>query len=197
MKAIYKYDPEFGTTFLSYSVWWIKQCIYNSIYWNANDIRLPLSQRLNVISITDASNKFLREHGRTPSPEELSKLTNIPREQIDYLSQFANKTVSVDDFIGGDEENNQICDIIPGDDIPLDETINKEYMSKEIKHILSKLSIREHDIICLLFGIGIKKVDTLVICDMYGISRERVRQIKESALSKLRRRFSKQLKELL
>lgn len=197
MKAIDRFNPEKGVTFLSYAVWWIRQSIYNSIYWQAREIRLPMSQQLLVISILDATNKFLQSHGRNPSSEEISEMTNIPREQIDYLSQFSNKLVSVDDFIGGDEENSQVCDVIPDGEDSLDEQVNKIYVTKEIEKLLSKLSIREHDLICMLYGIGMPSVNPKIIADMYGVGRERIRQMKEGALAKLRRRFSKQLKNLL
>lgn len=197
MKAIDKFDPERGVTFLSYAVWWIRQSIYNSIYWQAREIRLPMSQQLLVISILDATNKFLQSHDRNPSSEEISEMTDIPREQIDYLAQFSNKLVSVDDFIGGDEENSQVCDVIPDGEDPLDEQVNKIYVAKEIENLLSKLTIREHDLICMLFGIGMAPVNPKVIADMYGVGGERIRQMKEGALAKLRRRFSNQLKSLL
>ena len=197
MKAIDKFNPERGVTFLSYAVWWIRQSIYNSIYWQAKEIRLPMSQQLLVISILDATNKFLQSHDRDPSSEEISEMTNIPREQIDYLAQFSNKLVSVDDFIGGDEENSQVCDIIPDGEDSLDEQVNKVYVTKEIENLLSKLTIREHDLICMLFGIGMDPVNPKIIADMYGVGGERIRQMKEGALAKLRRRFSNQLKNLL
>lgn len=197
MKAIDKFDPTRGVTFLSYAVWWIRQSIYNSIYWQAREIRLPMSQQLLVISILDATNKFLQSHDRNPSSEEISEMTDIPREQIDYLAQFSNKLVSVDDFIGGDEENSQVCDIIPDGEDPLDEQVNKSYVTKELENLLSKLTIREHDLICMLFGIGMAPVNPKIIADMYGVGGERIRQMKEGALAKLRRRFSNQLKNLL
>lgn len=197
MKAIDKFDPERGVTFLSYAVWWIRQSIYNSIYWQAREIRLPMSQQLLVISILDATNKFLQSHDRNPSSEEISEMTDIPRERIDYLAQFSNKLVSVDDFIGGDEKNSQVCDVIPDGEDPLDEQVNKIYVAKEIENLLSKLTIREHDLICMLFGIGMAPVNPKIIADMYGVGGERIRQMKEGALAKLRRRFSNQLKNLL
>lgn len=197
MKAIDKFDPTRGVTFLSYAVWWIRQSIYNSIYWQAREIRLPMSQQLLVISILDATNKFLQSHDRNPSSEELSEITDIPREQIDYLAQFSNKLVSVNDFIGGDEENSQVCDIIPDGEELLDEQVNKSYVTKELENLLSKLTIREHDLLCMLFGIGMAPVNPKIIADMYGVGGERIRQMKEGALAKLRRRFSNQLKNLL
>ena len=197
IKAIDKFDVTRGVTFLSYAVWWIRQSIYNSIYWQAREIRLPMSQQLLVISILDATNKFLQTNCRNPSSEEISEITGIPRDQIDYLSQFSNKLVSVDDFIGGDEENSQVCDIIPDGEPLLDEQVNKSYVTKELESLLSKLTVREHDLICMLFGIGMPSVNPKIIAEMYGVGNERIRQMKEGALAKLRRRFSNQLKNLL
>lgn len=197
MKAVDKFDTKRGVTFLSYAIWWIRQSIYNSIYWQAKEIRLPMSQQLLVNTITDCIDKFLKEHHRNPSSIEISEITEIPVEQIDFLAQFSNKLVSVDDFIGGDEENSQVCDVIPGDEEPLEDIVNKQYVTDEIKGMLSRLTIREHDLLCMYFGIGMPKVNAKVIADMYGVGNERIRQMKEAALSKLKKRFSNKLKTLI
>lgn len=197
MKAVDKFDTKRGVTFLSYAIWWIRQSIYNSIYWQAKEIRLPMSQQLLVNAITDCIDKFLKEHHRNPSSIEISEITEIPVEQIDFLAQYSNKLVSVDDFIGGDEENSQVCDIIPGDEEPLEDVVNKQYVTDEIKGMLSRLTIREHDLLCMYFGIGMPKVNARVIADMYGVGNERIRQMKEAALAKLKKRFSNKLKTLI
>lgn len=197
MKAVDKFDTERGVTFLSYAIWWIKQSIYNSIYWQAKEIRLPMSQQLLVNTITDCIDKFLKEHHRNPSSIEISEITEIPVEQIDFLAQFSNKLVSVDDFIGGDEENSQVCDIIPDGEPPLEDTINKEYVTAELEDMLDQLTVREHDLICMYFGIGMPSVNPKVIADMYGVGGERIRQMKEAALAKIKKKFGNKLKTLL
>lgn len=197
IKAVDKYDITKGTTFLSYAVWWIRQSIFNSIYWQAREIRLPMSQQLIIISMIDASNKFYQINHRTPSPEEISEMIDVPREQVEYLSQFFNSAVSVDDFIGNDEDNNQVCDIIPDGEPLLDEIVNKDFLIKEINSILSELSVREHDLLCMLFGIGMPPVNKRIIESMYGVCSERIRQIKEGALLKLRRKYGDKIKNLL
>ena len=195
--AVDKFDTERGVTFLSYAIWWIRQSIYNSIYWQAKEIRLPMSQQLLVNTITDCIDKFLKEHHRNPSSIEISEITEIPVEQIDFLAQFSNKLVSVDDFIGGDEENSQVCDIIPDGEPPLEDTINKEYITAELEGMLDQLTVREHDLICMYFGIGMSSVNPKVIADMYGVGGERIRQMKEAALAKIKRKFGNKLKTLL
>ena len=197
INSVEKFDPERGVTFLSYAIWWIKQSIYKSIYWQSKEIRLPMSQQLLVNTITDCIDKFLKEHHRNPSSIEISEITEIPVEQIDFLAQFSNKLVSVDDFIGGDEENSQVCDIIPDGEPPLEDTINKEYVTAELEDMLDQLTVREHDLICMYFGIGMPSVNPKVIADMYGVGGERIRQMKEAALTKIKRKFGNKLKTLL
>ena len=191
--SIDKFSTERGVTFLSYAIWWIKQFIYKSIYWHSKEIRLPMSQQLLVNEITNTIENFIKINYRTPTSVEISELTGIPSDQIDFLAQFSNKMVSVDDFIGGDEDNNQICDIIPDNNESLDEILNKEYVSSEIKKILSNLTIREHDLLCMLYGIGMPPVSSKVIANMFGVSRERIRQMKEITLEKIRKKFSSKL----
>ena len=195
--AIEKFDINRGTPFISYAVHWIKQYIYQAIYWNGREIRLPVSQQVKIIQLLKAEADFAKSNLRNPSPSELSEITGIDEEDIHFLSQFSNKLISVDDFLGGDPENNQVCDVIPDREPLLDETINKEYLYEQLEKILSKLSIREHDIICLLFGLGREPLENKVIGDLFGVGTERIRQIKENALKKLRSRYGDQIKQLL
>jgi RNA polymerase primary sigma factor len=196
IKSISKFDPSKGTVFLTYAGWWIKQCIYNTIYAHGDLIRLPISQRLLVIKILDTTNEYVQKYSRNPSAEELSELTGIEVSQINYLSQFSNKILSVDDYIG-DGEGNQLCDVIPDNEPLLDDQINKKLVLSNLDKMLDVLPNREHDLIRMYFGIGMNPVDPDYISDMYGVGRERIRQMKESALGKLKKKFSKQLKGLL
>ena len=195
--AIEKFDINRGTPFISYAVHWIKQYIYQAIYWNGREIRLPVSQQVKIIQLLKAEADFAKSNLRNPSPSELSEITGIDEEDINFLSQFSNKLISVDDFLGGDSENNQVCDVIPDREPLLDETINKEYLYEQLEKILSKLSIREHDIICLFFGLGREPLENKVIGDLFGVGTERIRQIKENALKKLRNKYGDQIKQLL
>lgn len=195
--SVDKFDINKGVTFLSYAVWWIKQFIYKSIYWTSKIVRLPMSQQLLVNTIINTIDEFIKEHHRNPSSLEISELTNIPEDQVDFLAQFSNKIISVDDYIRGDEENIQICDTIPDLNIPLDDKINREYVIKELKEIIGELSIREHDLLCMLYGIDMSPVNQKIIANMFGVGRERIRQMKEGALDKLRRRFSYKIQNLM
>ena len=193
IKSVDKFDVTRGTVFLTYAGWWIKQCIYNTIYAYGGEIRLPISQRLLVIKIIDASNAYSQKYARNPSAEELSEITGIDVSQINFLSQFSNKVLSVDDFIGDDEEGNQLRDIIPDNEPLLDDQINRKFVLEDLDSMLDFLTDREHDLIRMLFGIGMDPVDTTTISEMYGVGKERIRQMKEAALSKLRAQFSNQL----
>ena len=197
IKSVDKFDLNRGTVFLTYAGWWIKQCIYNTIYANGDTIRLPISQRLLVIKILDTTNKFNQEHSRNPSIEELVELTGIEASQINFLSQFSNKLLSIDDNVGGDEENNKLCDVIPDNEPLLDEQINKKFVLADLDKMLDTLSNRKQDLIRMLFGIGMDPVEAKDVADMFGVGKERIRQMKESALNILKKKFSNQLKGLI
>lgn len=197
IKSVDKFDTTRGTVFLTYAGWWIKQCIYNTIYAHGEEIRLPISQRLIVIKILDATNKFLQTHSRNPSVEELVELTGVDAAQIDFLSQYSNKLLSIDDFIGGDEEGNQLCDVIPDEEAPLDDQINRKFVLSDLDNMLDTLSNREQDLLRMYFGIGMDPVDSKTISEMFGVGKERIRQMKETALRRLKKKFYHQLKGLV
>ena len=196
IKSIDKFDVTRGTVFLTYAGWWIKQCIYNTIYAYSGDIRLPISQRLLVIKILDATNEYLQKYSHNPSVEELSEITGISTSQINFLSQFSNKSLSLDDFIG-DEEGNQLQDVIPDNSPLLDDQVNKNLVLSNLDDMLDALTDREHDLIRMLFGIGMEAVDSTTVSEMFGVGKERIRQMKEAALDKLKKKFYNQLKGLL
>ena len=196
IKSIDKFDVTRGTVFLTYAGWWIKQCIYNTIYAYSGDIRLPISQRLLVIKILDATNEYLQKYSHNPSVEELSEITGISTSQINFLSQFSNKSLSLDDFIE-DEEGNQLQDVIPDNNPLLDDQVNKNLVLSNLDDMLDALTDREHDLIRMLFGIGMEAVDSTTVSEIFGVGKERIRQMKEAALDKLKKKFYNQLKGLL
>ena len=197
IKSVDKFDTTRGTVFLTYAGWWIKQGIYNTIYAHSDNIRLPISQRLLLIKILDATNIYSQQYSRTPSPEELSEMTGIDVADINFLSQFSNKIMSIDDFIGDEEDGNQLGDIIPDNEPLLDDQINKKLVFDNLDVMLDTLTDREHDLLRMLFGIDMEPVDANTVADMYGVGKERIRQMKEAALDKLKNKFSNQLKGLI
>ena len=166
-------------------------------YANSSEIRLPISQRLLVIKILDATNDYFQKYARNPSSEELADITGIDISQINFLAQYSNKLLSVDDFIGDDEEGNQLCDIIPDNEPLLDDQIHRKLVLANLGQMLDYLTDREHDLLRLLFGIDMEPVDAKDVADMYGVGKERIRQMKETALNKLKAKFSTQLSELI
>lgn len=197
IKSVDKFDTTRGTVFLTYAGWWIKQGIYNTIYAHSDNIRLPISQRLLLIKILDATNIYSQQYSRIPSPEELSEMTGIDVADINFLSQFSNKIMSIDDFIGDEEDGNQLGDIIPDNEPLLDDQINKKLVFDNLDVMLNALTDREHDLLRMLFGIDMEPVDANTVADMYGVGKERIRQMKEAALDKLKNKFSNQLKGLI
>ena len=149
-----------------------------------------------LIKILDTTNEYIQKYSRNPSVEELSELTDIDVSNINFLLQFTNKSLSLDDYIG-DEEGNQLCDVIPDNSPLLDEQINKKLVIDNLDEMLDTLTDREHDLLRMLFGVDMEPVDPLVIADMYGVGKERIRQMKEAALDKLRKKFYNQLKGLI
>lgn len=193
--SIDKFDFSKNVTFLTYAYWWIKQKIYISIYGESKSIRLPLTQYNINRAVAKASNDFFKEHGRNPSSIELSELTDIPVEHIDYIAQFNSNLLSFEDYVG--DSKLQICEVIPDGELGLDEQLNRSYQKDELLKIMSNLSLRDHDLLCMLYGIGMPPVDVDTICNIFNIGKERIRQMKIGALSKLKRCYSNTLKKLL
>lgn len=192
--AVSKFDISKGVPFINYSAHWIKQYIYQAIYWTGRAIRLPVSQHLRIVAITKATQSFMKKQGRAPSAEEIAEMTGVDEDDIHYLAQFSNKMVAMDEYLGefGDA---QVCETIPDGEPLLDEATDKEFMYKELKILVERLPAREHDIICLLFGINMDPLENHLVADLFGIGVERVRQIKEAALKKLRKTCKKKFKD--
>ncbi len=196
--AITKYNPELGIPFIGYASWWVKQYINQAIYWTGREIRLPVSQHLKIITILKCRKTFLQQNGRWPTTTEVSILTDIPDDQIDFLMMHLAKSISVDSYVGDDEENNLVCDIIPDESArPLEELVDNTIKRKEILDAFKLLPIRERDIMAMLYGIGRTQIDSKQIARMYGVGTERIRQIKEASIEKLKLIASNKLSKLL
>ncbi len=187
IKAAEKFDETRGFKFISYAVWWIRQSILQALAEQSRIVRLPLNQVGSLNKINKAFSKFEQENERKPSPEELSEVLDIPVDKIADTMKVSGRHISVDaPFVEG--EDNSLLDVMINDDSPnADRALINESLSKEIERVLIfTLSDRERDIVKKFFGLGVAEMTLEEIGDEFGLTRERVRQIKEKAIRKLR-----------
>ncbi|MCX7954217.1 MAG: RNA polymerase sigma factor RpoD/SigA [Bacteroidales bacterium] len=186
IKAAEKFDETRGFKFISYAVWWIRQSILQALAEQSRIVRLPLNQVGNLNKVTKAITKFEQEYERTPSPEELSEILDIPKEKVMETIRVSGRHVSVDAPLVDGEESTLI-EVLENTDSPrADASLIKESLKKEIERALATLTERERDIIKLFFGIGCQEKTLEEIGEKFGLTRERVRQIKEKAIRRLR-----------
>ncbi|AGY53586.1 MAG: RNA polymerase sigma factor RpoD/SigA [Bacteroidales bacterium] len=186
IKAAEKFDETRGFKFISYAVWWIRQSILQALAEQSRIVRLPLNQVGSLNKINKALSKFEQENERMPSPEELADILDIPREKIADTLRVSGRHVSVDaPFVDG--EDNNLLDVLVNNDSPnADRGLVNESLNKEIERALSTLTERERDIVKYFFGIGASEMTLEEIGEYFGLTRERVRQIKEKAIRRLR-----------
>lgn len=186
IKAAEKFDETRGFKFISYAVWWIRQSILQALAEQSRIVRLPLNQVGSLNKINKAFSKFEQEFERKPSPEELAEVLELPKEKVADTLRVSGRHVSVDaPFVDGEE--NSLLDVLPNNDSPnADNTLINESLSKEIDRALATLTERERDIIKLFFGISTQEMTLEEIGEKFGLTRERVRQIKEKAIRRLR-----------
>lgn len=187
IKAAEKFDETRGFKFISYAVWWIRQSILQALAEQSRIVRLPLNQVGSLNKISKAFSKFEQENERRPSAEELADTLSVPVDKIsDTLKAGIGRHVSVDaPFVEG--EDNSLLDVLVNDDSPMaDRSLVNESLSREIDRALSTLSDREKDIIQMFFGINHQEMTLEEIGDKFNLTRERVRQIKEKAIRRLR-----------
>ena len=186
IKAAEKFDETRGFKFISYAVWWIRQSILQALAEQSRIVRLPLNQVGSLNKINKAFARFEQEYERTPSPEELADALELPKEKIADTLRVSGRHVSVDaPFVEG--EDNSLLDVLINSDSPIaDRDLIKESLCTEIDRALSTLTERERDIIKYFFGIGHQEMTLEEIGDRFGLTRERVRQIKEKAIRRLR-----------
>ena len=186
IKAAEKFDETRGFKFISYAVWWIRQSIMQAVNEQSRIVRLPLNQVTTLSKYKKAIQEFEQEHQRKPSPEELSEIMGIPVEKIKDTVNVSGKNVSVDAPFG-DAEDGTLLDVLQNDDSPkVDGNLIKESLSTEIERIFATLSDREAEILKDSFGIGRQELTLEEIGLKFGLTRERVRQIREKPIRKLR-----------
>jgi RNA polymerase primary sigma factor len=187
IKAAQRFDETRGFKFISYAVWWIRQSILQALAEQSRIVRLPLNQVGSLNKINKAFSKLEQEFEREPSPEELSKVLEIPEEKIADTMRVSGRHVSMDaPFVQG--EDNSLLDVFVNHDSPrADTALMNESLQKEIERSLSTLTDREREVVKYFFGIGMNHGLTLEeIGAKFELTRERVRQIKEKAIRRLR-----------
>ena len=186
IKAAEKFDETRGFKFISYAVWWIRQSILQALAEQSRIVRLPLNQVGSLNKIGKVLSRFEQENERRPSAEELAEELDIPVDKITDTLKVSGRHGSVDaPFVEG--EDNSLLDVLVNEDTPnTDGTLMYESLSREIDRALATLTERESDIIKMFFGIGCQEVTLEEIGDKFGLTRERVRQIKEKAIRRLR-----------
>ena len=198
IKAAEKFDETRGFKFISYAVWWIRQSILQALAEQSRIVRLPLNQVGSLNKINKALGKFEQENERQPSTEELADMIDIPKDKIADTLRVSGRHVSVDaPFVEG--EDNSLLDVLPNDDSPsADRGLTNESLGTEIERALQILTVREREIIKSFFGIGCPEMTLEEIGERLDLTRERVRQIKEKAIRKLKKpSASKLLKSYL
>ena len=186
IKAAERYDETRGFKFISYAVWWIRQSILQAIAEQSRIVRLPLNQVGSVNRIARELNKFEQENERKPSVEEMADRIDLPEEKIAEAMKINTHHVSMDAPFA-DGEDNSLLDFLPNTDSPsTDNVLDQESLRTEIGRVLDVLNDREKKVIKAFFGIGMQEMTLEEIGDKYNLTRERVRQIKEKAIRRLR-----------
>ena len=186
IKAAEKFDETRGFKFISYAVWWIRQSILQALAEQSRIVRLPLNQVGSLNKINKALSKFEQENERQPSSDELSEMIDVPKDKISDTLRVSGRHVSVD-APSVEGEDNSLLDVLPNTDSPsADRGLVNESLNTEIERALSTLSSREREIIKSFFGIGCQEMTLEEIGERFGLTRERVRQIKEKAIRRLK-----------
>ena len=189
IKAAERFDETRGFKFISYAVWWIRQSIMQAIAEQARIVRLPLNKIGNITKINKTFSQLEQEYEREPSAEEVAELLEISSSEVKETLKIAGKHLSVDAPISDDSDNNTMLDLMAGKEERLnpDKDLMDESLRDEIERSLSTLSHREAEVLRLYFGINCRTSLTLEeIGEQFELTRERVRQIKEKALRKLK-----------
>lgn len=186
IKAAEKFDETRGFKFISYAVWWIRQSILQAIAEQSRIVRLPLNLVGSVNKINRELNKFEQEHERRPSVNEIADRIDLPEEKVEEAMKANNRHVSMDaPFVDG--EDNSLLDVLADNNMPMaDKALVQESLRKEIDRAIDLLNDREQKVVRAFFGIGSPEMTLEEIGDKYNLTRERVRQIKEKAIRRLR-----------
>ena len=189
VKAAQRFDETRGFKFISYAVWWVRQSILKALSDQVRTVRLPLNRVGTLSKMRKASARLAQELGRQPTPEEIAKELDLKEDKVVEGLQHSRHSLSMDAPFD-DDDGNSLLDVLADDsyDQP-DDDLTNESLNIDIERALATLHPREAEITRLYFGIGHEQPLTLVeVGQRFGLTRERVRQIKEKALRKLRQR---------
>lgn len=186
IRAAEKFDETRGFKFISYAVWWIRQSILQAIAEHSRIVRLPLNQVGSVNKVNKAMSKFEQEYERRPSVEEIADKTDLPEEKVLDVMKINKREISVDAPLV-DDDGSSYLDILPNTSTPnTDNELLQQSLRDEISTALKSLNDRERNVIEAFFGINQQEQTLEEIGNKYGLTRERVRQIREKAIRKLR-----------
>jgi RNA polymerase primary sigma factor len=187
IKAAQRFDETRGFKFISYAVWWIRQSILQALAEQSRIVRLPLNQVGSLNKIKKESSRLEQKYERPPSAEEIAEALEIPGYKIDAALKISTKYVSMDAPLA-DDEDTKFIDLFIDEDSPVtDAGLMRESLAQEIQRSLSTLSEKERDVVNLYYGLGMNHGLTLEeIGAKFDLTRERVRQIKEKAIRRLK-----------
>ena len=186
VKAAEKFDETRGFKFISYAVWWIRQSILQAIAEQSRIVRLPLNQSGALSKINQEINRFEQIHQRRPSVTELAELTQIDEAKIEQTAKADSHHMSIDAPFGEDDDNSMADMLSSGDDSRTDKQVDYESLTSDLENVLrSVLKDRELKIVRECFGIGCQERGLEEIGAEMGLTRERVRQIREKSIAKL------------
>jgi RNA polymerase primary sigma factor len=188
IKAAQRFDETRGFKFISYAVWWIRQSILHAIAVQGRMVRLPLNKIGSMQKINSAKTILEQTFQREPTDEEIAEIMEIDPEEIKGISQSFQRKVSMDKPIGNDSDDGTLEDMLKSEDsLPPDNELMKESLTQEINRTLRVLNKREAEIIKMYYGLNGYYAHSLEeIGEIYGLTRERVRQVKESCIRRLR-----------
>jgi RNA polymerase primary sigma factor len=193
IKAAKKFDETKGFKFISYAVWWIRQCILQALAEQSRIVRLPLNKIGALNKINKAFSQLEQEHEREPSPDEVANTLDLPEDKVASTLELSGRHLSVDAPFQDGEENS-LLDVLQNHDSPdTDGNLMNESLSQEIERTLNTLPEKESNVIRSFYGIGKKQMSLEEIGESIGISRERTRQIKEKAIKHLRQKTKNRL----
>lgn len=191
MKAARRFDETKGFKFISYAVWWIRQSILQAIVEHSRIVRMPLNKVTSYNKVNDAFIKFTQDYEREPTDEELANALDVPVKEVTSLIRSTMRHTSMDQPVGNDDSDATMADLyINEEEISPDEPLMSESLREEMRQSLMLLSDRERDVISAYYGIDRKPITLEEIGDEFGLTRERVRQIKERAIRHLRRSYN-------